>query len=247
MEKRLKYKEGDRLLVKSHEWYDSNKDCYGEITFENPYGLDDFVFTKDDAKWCGKVMTVSYLTTDGYVLVEDDGYIWCDEMFEKLVEPSPCNESVKYGSLTINDTLFEDKVEINLQDYEIKQDGDKWFAIRNTPKYPQSYEECCKVLEDVADQSLSCYACGLLNTFQRLLLCKEAYLVIAAKELGLSHPWEYDMNSGNFTPAIVCENNLVQVVEIRRRNAVFTFPTMEICKLFYKTFKTDIEKCKVLL
>ena len=114
-------------------------------------------------------------------------------------------------------------------------------------KYPKSYEECCWILEDVADCSLSCFACGLLNNLQRLLLCRDAYWEIAGEEMGLGKPWEYDCTSGYFTPAIICRNGYVQKASVQYRNAVFAFPTEKMRDAFFENFKSLIEECKELL
>lgn len=59
-------------------------------------------------------------------------------------------------------------------EFDVVVDG-KIFLKPIKPKYPTTYEECCKITEDVADASLTCFACKLLNDFQKLLLCRDAY------------------------------------------------------------------------
>ena len=34
----MRYKEGDKVIIKSREWYDKNKDEYGIITFNADRG-----------------------------------------------------------------------------------------------------------------------------------------------------------------------------------------------------------------
>ena len=45
------------------------------------------------------------------------------------------------------DTNYEDKVELQLgNNYEIKKENGKYYAIKKQFKYPKTYEECCNIL-----------------------------------------------------------------------------------------------------
>lgn len=111
-------------------------------------------------------------------------------------------------------------------------------------KYPTSYEECCKITEDVADASLTCFACKLLNDFQKLLLCRDAYWEIAGRELGLDTPWEPTTETVygiSRTADLICQTH-------RYGNSkILEFPTREMRDAFYENFKDLIESCKTLL
>lgn len=88
----MKYNDGDKVLIKNIDWYNANKDENGDVVIDNdnPYAIDDFVFTKWDAVMCGKIMTIDYRNSEGYWMIEDEGdRLWCDEMIEKLVEQNP--------------------------------------------------------------------------------------------------------------------------------------------------------------
>ena len=123
---------------------------------------------------------------------------------------------------------------------------------KKKPKYPETYEECCWILEDVADCSLSCFACGLLNNLQRLLLCRNAYWEIAGEEMGLGKPWEPDY-SGTFEDGspikYVIYSIGTHILKGRKScpNHILAFPTEEMRDAFYEAFKEDIEYCKELL
>ena len=118
---------------------------------------------------------------------------------------------------------------------------------KKKPKYPQSYEECCKVLN---------YCCNLFSVktthreelirkFQFLLLYRDAYWKIAGD-------WKPDYDSGVDKFGIVCydgvvlRTNAVQHWE-RHKNKVLDFPTAEMRDAFYENFKDLIEECKELL
>ena len=78
----MRYKKGDKVIIKSREWYDENKDESGIITFNADRG-GGCNFTKQDACFCGRVVTIKYAGYGYYLIAEDDrGYAWIDEMIE---------------------------------------------------------------------------------------------------------------------------------------------------------------------
>ena len=78
----MKYKVGDKVLVKSLDWYNQNKYISLIETTNSDYN---FIEVMQD--FCGKVMTISSVNSNYYDMVEDAGeYFWTDEMIERLVE-----------------------------------------------------------------------------------------------------------------------------------------------------------------
>lgn len=73
----MKYKVGDRVLIKSIDWYNKNKDVKGNVPCGN------IKFIKSMTHLCGKVLTIRYINNGGYFM---DVSIWkfTDEMIEKL-------------------------------------------------------------------------------------------------------------------------------------------------------------------
>ena len=115
-------------------------------------------------------------------------------------------------------------------------------------EYPKTYEECCEILEDVADCSLSCFACGVLNNLQKLLLCRDAYWKIAGEEMGLGKPWEPDWTYNGATKyCIGVSENEIQNFSSSVAQYILAFPTEEMRDAFYENFKEEIESCKELL
>ena len=77
----MKYKVGDRVRIKSLDWYNENKDKDGEIV------CGEFAFLEGMKKFCSETLTILEDVDDGYLMLEDDhGYVWTDEMIEGLVE-----------------------------------------------------------------------------------------------------------------------------------------------------------------
>lgn len=81
----MKYKEGDKILIKSIDWYNENKNNIGEIDFE----IDALhsIFIKEMSQFCGQILTIVSASKEGtYHMKEDDEWFcWGDEMIEKLV------------------------------------------------------------------------------------------------------------------------------------------------------------------
>lgn len=77
--KTMKYKVGDKVRVKSLDWYIKNKNKAGNI-------LDKYQsFVEDMSHFCGKIVTISYVTSTGSYYLEEDKfkYNWEDWMFEE--------------------------------------------------------------------------------------------------------------------------------------------------------------------
>ena len=75
----MKYKVGDKVLIKSLDWYNKNKTKHGDIWF------DDVVFTGGQSLYCGCELTIRLVTNDRYYVNEND-YYWTDDMIECKVE-----------------------------------------------------------------------------------------------------------------------------------------------------------------
>lgn len=70
-----KYKVGDKVLVKSLDWYNENKNGMGDV-------LVPCTFVEGMSQYCGKVLTIRRVGISAYC-VEECGYSWSDEMFER--------------------------------------------------------------------------------------------------------------------------------------------------------------------
>lgn len=77
----MKFKVGDKVKIKSFDWYYSNSDCMGDIQ------CGDWYFTLSQASYCGKVLTISAICDDFYMM-KGIGHHWTDEMIECLVDES---------------------------------------------------------------------------------------------------------------------------------------------------------------
>lgn len=199
----LKYKVGDKVRIKSLDWYNENKDKNG-IVFSNVY----MPFYSYMRKYCGQILTITQILEYGYCMKEDcEVNGWTDEMIEGLVEEE-VDITPKFGEYS------EDKTpptEWNLPDgYQFKDENGnvinatKIVLEKKKPKYPQSYEECCKVLgvfrRYVYDEELWIPQSPefereldiKLEKLRELLICRDAYWKITGEDMGLGKLWEPD-------------------------------------------------------
>lgn len=116
-------------------------------------------------------------------------------------------------------------------------------------EYPKTYEECCTVLEYIphTDDVIG-YKWNILQSLQKLLICRDTYWKIAEEEMGLEKPGKPDWKNGNQTKYCIYNDS----GDIRKgswffTNAILAFPTEEIRDTFYENFKELINDCKELL
>ena len=76
----MKYTIGDKVRVKSLDWYNANKNEFGYIKFLGDSFVDEM------SKLCGKLVTINSVTKHGYHISEDEyKYTWTDDMFEEYM------------------------------------------------------------------------------------------------------------------------------------------------------------------
>ena len=233
------------------------------------------VFRKEMQEFCGMVMTIQEVGIDFYLMEEDRmGYEFTDEMIAgedvswmydgNLVAErfgdvgivkgniSLCEE--KYNTLCINSEMCADRVELKVSpEFEIKEEDGKWFAVKKRSRYPQSYEECCEIVKVGKEHTLegeiiriNNYKIDLLESFQKLLICREAYWLTAGREMGLEGMWKPDWSDCRKF-SIVVEGDKILTDVCLRRNRLLVFPTEEMRDEFLKVFRNDIEDCKEFL
>ena len=238
----MKYKVGDRVKIKSIDWYNENKDANGDVDCGSQ------LFIKTMIKFCGKVLTISQVDheDDYYNIEEDTKFVLTDDMIEGLAEENSTTVNYmrmgKITSVIFHDQNYQDKVELDLGDYELKQEGDKWFAVKKKPNYPRTYEECCQYLG--CDDKIKMQ---LIGQFIRLINARNTYWKIAGEEMGLGKPWEPNWTSFPGYPAIYMFRYQITLSVAKDVHHCLTFPTEEMRDAFYENFKDLIEECKELL
>lgn len=243
----MKYKVGDKVRVKSLEWYNENKNNSGSIHYSDS----SVFFVSNMSKFCGSIVTIKDIDIDlGAYKVEENTMLWIDGMFEENVEETSLKGEFGLWENKINDILFSnenyaDKVELCLgDDYEIVVEGDKTFVQRKKPKYPKSFQECYYLLYGQQDLTLGCDIMrgahgNLLECLQMLLICRDVYWKIADN-------WKPDYNNDVFY-TIKYNGTHIRLYNYTEEYAILSFSTEEMRDAFYENFKDLIENCKELL
>lgn len=80
----MKYKVGDKVRIKSKEWYEENRNTYGDVEDDSA------VLNSSMAKYCGKEATIICAKTDEYYIdIDGRTWKWVDWMFEdEQAEPT---------------------------------------------------------------------------------------------------------------------------------------------------------------
>lgn len=179
------------------------------------------------------------------------------------------NNNVNYCQLgkiiavCFQDTNYEDKVELQLgNNYEIKEENGKYYAIKKKLKYPNNYKECCEIMGFCSDilkwSNPFCinrdthpyikHFDNLIENFCKLFICRAAYYKIAGEEMGLGKHWEPDWSTeGDIKYVIEIYRNNIRKNSQGYSNTLLAFPTTEMRDAFYENFKDLIEECKELL
>lgn len=237
----MKYKLGDKVKVKNQKWYKENKDA-DEIV-----RCDGFAFFSKMVDMCGKAVTIKRVHQDCYD-IEEFPFPLTDPMIEGLAEAReipvehPC-DWLKRG--------------LNLPDgYEFQDENGnvintkKITLVKKKPKYPTTYEECCKLLSltPCYNVSYDYYRGKELNALYHLLVCRDAYWKIAGEEMGLGKTWEPDWSKADERKCCIVntEGKIVKWVQ-KTTNKILSFPTEEVRDAFYENFKELIVSCKELL
>lgn len=149
----------------------------------------------------------------------------------------------KVVAINFNDDIFDDEVQLLLgKNYEIKVEGYRTCVVRKKTVYPKTYVECEKILglEDSIIEGCLGYEYKLLNAFQKLLMCRDAYWKIASN-------WKPDWNNISDKYTIYPVSGEIWLDKGQTINTVLAFPTKEMRDSFYENFIDLIEQCKDFL
>ena len=261
----MNYKAGDKVRIKSFDWYYKNRDRKNEVKCGRT------PFIPEMVPFCEKIATISSVQSllEVYRIKEDGGtFNWTDEMFEGNLEEET------YDFLKTDKSNLP---EIKLPDGYIFKDENgniinatKIVMEKKEKKYPKTYVECCEILGVDSDNFFTItnyyegevettdYERGLLSKFDSLWglrICRDAYWKIAGEEMGLGKPWKPDWEDSeerrysivNIEGDINLPDTTLTKWILKVTNKILVFPTEEMRDAFYENFKELIERCKELL
>ena len=187
------------------------------------------------------------------------------QMLPESENPHTCGNKITLDEYKNNDKewLFNKLATLdNITTLESIQDI---FNHLQQSKYPQTYEECCTILgfhydhyltyddeKDINPTKEEEEFIDLMDTFSRLVICRNAYWKIAGEEMGLGKPWKPDFKQGEgikytilFANGEVIWNRPECICTTGSR--ILAFPNKEMRDAFKENFDPDIEICKEFL
>ena len=156
----------------------------------------------------------------------------------------------KVSVIKFKPDVCDNKIELQLDDYEIEVRDGKTYAVKKKPKYPDNYEECVRIAKNIHGYDIHIDAPAyreLMESFVKLLICRDAYWKIAGEQMGLGKPWKPDWTSDKPFYCISVSGNIIGKGKWYTDNKILAFPTEEMRDAFYENFKDLIEQCKELL
>lgn len=185
------------------------------------------VYTIQRLRWTG--VTIEYLLdSSGFSALTKDLQPYKEETMEKeisgaIVDRFICLEGYDF---------YDDKGNIiNTKEITMK---------KKQPEYPKTYVECAKLLGCFGAAHIDGYKGELLDKFQELLICRDAYWKIA-------DDWKPNFSNDDNKFIIACYYGKIYITTATNFNKVLVFPTEEMRDAFYENFKELIEVCKELL
>lgn len=184
-----------------------------------------------------------------YKIDYGDGCSLTNIKVEELEPYKEKEETMEKNEHLILDCVSTDKGHelVPHEDYEIKQEGDKYYLVKKKPQYPKTYEECLEILGYNVAHTIPMnhgHKGLLFMRFQRLLILRDAYWKLAGD-------WSFEIGSDSqdvLYAITVCGSGIMKYFYYALNcNCILVFPTEEMRDAFYENFKDLIESCKELL
>ena len=136
----MSLKVGDKVRIKSKEWYDKNKDENGEIK------KNDIVFGKYYSEFCGLTMDINSLKDDMYYLLTisknghfESAILCCEDWFEPIRDGWLSTDE-DYKLYIHSDEELKKSVIVNVpNDMEVSTDYRDWETDRKSTRLNSSH------------------------------------------------------------------------------------------------------------
>ena len=246
----MKYKQGDKVKIKSLDWYNKNKNEDGII------GCGNANFIPDMKIYCGDILTICDINEElSYYYVTGCQYTFKDEMIEGLVEEET---KPKYEDEVNGEYYSTPKYLVRPSGYQFKDEhgnvinATKIVLEKKKKEYPKTFDKCCHILQtaflcDVRLHKGKYY--DIFYALAKLIVCRDVYWKLYGEEMGLEKPWEPDYTDPDQDRYAIVNfgGNIEKSKWDYAYSITFVFPTEEIRDAFYENFKSEIEICKELL
>lgn len=129
--------------------------------------------------------------------------------------------------------------------FDMVVDEGEYYAVKRNPKYPNTYRKCAEIVDFNIEEepTIFGYKEELLDRFQKLLICRDAYWKLANWSFKIGN---HD-NSTVYAITIFGNGIMKDFYHALNCNRILVFPTEEMRDEFYENFRELIEECKELL
>lgn len=232
----MKYKVGDKVKIRSLDWYNANKNENGNITFYRN-------FTYIMTYYCGKIAKIINVKDKSYSINLDNGlYSWTDEMFEENINDMGTKEIIIPQGWEIDEVR-----------------GNKIILMESKKELPNTWEKCIAKIKDLeyidnngdideADLNFGIVynhvndiPKGLgkpMLALMQLLVCREVY------RQGWKPNWKDD---NEIKYCIERVENCITKETYTLMATVLSFQSEEIRDEFLENFRDLIEEAKELI
>ena len=102
----MKYNVGDKVKIKSLEWYNENKNDFGLIFCNN------ICFDEKMIEFCGKTVTIVAQRDNKYYYIKEDNCLsfWSEDMIEGLADVEPLDKMISLDKAckVLKNTIVDD-------------------------------------------------------------------------------------------------------------------------------------------
>ena len=140
----MKYKVGDKVKIKSLDWYNANRDYNGNVECGFYY------FIEEMSKYCGKILTIGEIyrnyRNNSYVLQEDEDFEWTEDMFDSIIENPDDVESKTTSEQMVNLKMICEYLDKELYtSYDLL--GNIQTVSKNAVRKEDFIKKLCKEIE----------------------------------------------------------------------------------------------------
>ena len=239
----MKYKVGDKVRVKSLEWYNNNTPNADFICCEK------FIpFTQSMSIFCDCVMTIKSIERGNIYLVEENLFAWTEDMFEGLAD---CKENIE---IILNDKNYIIDIEkakelgvIKEKDSKCRSwedfvkkyvcqgtgyDHDGWRYDYNTKSVYVSHTPAKIEYQFTREEAVA------IDAFSKLLKLRRDWI----------GNWNPDYcNSDERKYCIEVYKNEFYITNLGNYSKTFSFPTEEMAEEFLECFRNLFDQCKCII
>jgi hypothetical protein len=235
----MKYNIGDKVRVKSLDWYNENKSDEGHIFCRSRY------FNPDMSTFCSCILTIKSINSN-FIHVEENIFDWTEDMFEGLAN---YKENMDYIEITLNDKNYIIDVE-KAKDLGILKEKDR--RCKSWEEFKLKYKGTRGYYYDYATDKIY----NPLDPWgaSEQINQQDAIEIYAfSKLLKLRRDWigEWNPDWSNVLCkckyCIISRNNNITIGSFDDVQHIFSFPTEEMAREFLECFRSLFEQCKMLI